>query len=69
MTLTASPATKMAGEPSLIGDRDCDLMPTKQGTKSTGKHRAVTQDVSTVLGKLTNNIRAIYMRKNKTRLT
>ena len=53
MTLTASPATEMAGELSFSGDSDRDLMSTKQGTKSTGvnTNRTVTQDVSTVLGK------------------
>ena len=53
MTLTASPATEMAGELSFTGDSDRDLMSTKQGTKSTGinANRRVNQDVSTVLGK------------------
>ena len=53
MTLTASPATEMAGDGGFTGDSDRDLMSTKQGTKSTGinTNRTVTQDVSTVLGK------------------
>lgn len=57
MTLTASPATEMAGDGGFNGDSDRDLMSTKQGTNwnraPTGinTNRTVTQDVSTVLGK------------------